>query len=492
MPGAPLTGAEALMWLLDDEPALRSTFVSVSLLDHPADLARLRERLVTAAGQLPVLRQRVVAPAFGLVPPWWADDPDFDVARHVRAERVPAPGALRDVLDLAAARAAAPFDTAHPLWELTVVDGLEDGRGALVAKLHHVLADGVGAVRLSASFLDASPSPDVPQAAPAPGAARGPDAGGRTGAAPPRLPDLAALATDLVAPLAAGAEEVRRAVAGVAAGVAHAARDPNGAAADAWGAARAVARQATMLEPARSPLWAKRAHDHRFEVTSLALGDVRAAGKALGGTVNDVFVTIIAAAAGAYHRAHGAPVDELRVSVPISTRRDHDASRNAWAPARVVVPTGDLRPADRVAEVHRRLNAVKSDPSLGLVDLVATSARLLPRPLLVRLALRGVGTVDFACSNVRGAPFDLWIAGSHLEANYPFGPTAGVAFNATVLSYGESLDLGLNADTGAVEDPAELRACIDAAADEVLGMARRRRRRAPGTPPAGGQLGGNA
>jgi hypothetical protein len=146
----------------------------------------------------------------------------------------------------------------------------------------------------------------------------------------------------------------------------------------------------------------------------------------------------------------------------------------------VLVPTGDLRPAERLAEVHQRLAAVKTDPSLGLVDLVAASARLLPRPVLVRMALRGVATVDFACSNVRGAPFDLWVAGAHLEANYPFGPTAGVAFNATVLSYREALDLGLNADTGAVDDPALLRDCIDQAAADVLGAGRGRARRPRG------------
>ena len=180
------------------------------------------------------------------------------------------------------------------------------------------------------------------------------------------------------------------------------------------------------------------------------------------------------------------------MSVPVSTRGEGSGGRNAWAPARVLVPTGDLPPAERLAEVHRRLATVKSDPSLGLVDLVAGSARLLPRSLLVPLALRGVRTVDFASSNVRGAPFDLWVAGAHVEANYPFGPTAGVAFNATVLSYRGSLDLGLNADTGAVDDPGALLACITEAAEEVLAVSRRPPPRAAGGPATAGQLGGNA
>jgi WS/DGAT/MGAT family acyltransferase len=489
--GAPLTGAEALMLMLEAEPALRSTFVCVSLLDRPPDVAQLRQRVGSAAGsaadEVAVLRQRVVGPPAGLLLPSWSDDPDFDVARHVSHAHAPQPGGLREVLDLAAQRAAEPFDLEHPLWELTVVDGLEGGRGALLAKLHHALSDGVGAVRISASFLD--PSPEPPAESPSPSPPRG-RASPQDGAG--LVAEIGALAGELARPIVAGGEEVRRAIAGLADGLARIARDPGAAAAEALGAARALARQAMMLEPARSPLWTSRAHEHHFEVTSLGLDDVRAAGKALGGTVNDVFVTIVAAAAGAYHRARDADIDELRVSVPVSTRRDEGAGRNAWAPVRLLVPTGDLRPADRLADIHRRLAAVKSDPSLGLVDAVAASARLLPRSLLVGLALRAVGTVDFACSNVRGAPIDLFAGGAHLESIYPFGPTSGVAFNATVLSYRGSLDLGLNVDTGAVDDPALLRASLDAAAAEVLAAGRRPRLRARPRPSAAGQLGGNA
>jgi hypothetical protein len=109
-----------------------------------------------------------------------------------------------------------------------------------------------------------------------------------------------------------------------------------------------------------------------------------------------------------------------------------------------------------------------------LATTVAGAARLLPRPLLVRLARQQTSTVDFACSNVRGAPFDLWVAGAHVESNHPMGPTAGVAFNATVLSYKTGLDLGLNTDTGAVTDPERLCRCITEAAAEVLSVTRRR------------------
>jgi hypothetical protein len=95
----------------------------------------------------------------------------------------------------------------------------------------------------------------------------------------------------------------------------------------------------------------------------------------------------------------------------------------------------------------------------------------LPNPLLVRLARQQVETVDFAASNLRGAPVDLWIAGAHILSNHPMGPTGGTAFNATLLSYKSSMDIGVNSDDAAVDDPALLRDCIAASLAEVVAAA---------------------
>jgi WS/DGAT/MGAT family acyltransferase len=455
------------MWILDDEPALRSTFISVSLLDGPVDVDRLRARMVRAVEEIPALRRRVAPTPFDLAPPRWEDDPDFDLVRHVRRTVLPSPGTRRQLLDLAAERCAEPFDRRRPLWELVLVDGLEDGGGALLSKMHHVLSDGVGAIRISASFLDLSPDADLsPQPLPV----------DPLPSSPPPSPGWLWNTAQTVGPiLSANADELRRGVAALAGGVSGLVRSP----ARALNTARSVARQVGSNDSARSALWTKRAHDHHFEVTSLDLDRIKSAGTALGGTVNDAFVTIMASAAGAYHRARGVEVGDLRVNVPISVRRDHAAAGNAWVPMRLLIPAGELTPAERFAEVHRRIGAAKADPSLGLADGLASSVRRLPRPLLVRLALHQVAAVDFACSNVRGAPFDLWIAGSHVEANFPFGPTVGVAFNATVLSYRSALDLGLHIDGGAVDDPALLLRCVEDASAELLdaGSGRRRGRR---------------
>src|SRR5438309_1128866 len=167
-----MSDAEALMWTIEKDPALRSSFLQLTLLDSPPDFARFRRRMERAVKVLPRLGQRVVPPPLRFAPPEWADDPSFDIDFHVRHMAVPPPGTERQLLDLAALIYEDAFDRARPLWQLTIVEGLEGGRAALLAKMHHTITDGVGGVRLSMQFLDLSPDApdpdDVAEPNPAP------------------------------------------------------------------------------------------------------------------------------------------------------------------------------------------------------------------------------------------------------------------------------------------------------------------------------------
>ncbi|MHB8464363.1 MAG: wax ester/triacylglycerol synthase domain-containing protein [Acidimicrobiales bacterium] len=428
-----MNGAEALMWALDADPALRSSFLSITFLDGPPDGERWRARMLEAVGANPIMSQRVVSAPLDLANPRWEHDPGFDIDYHLRHIALPPPGDRRQLLDLAALLYADPFDRTRPLWQFTLVDGLEDGGAALLAKMHHVISDGIGAVRLSVSFLDLSPDGD-------------------SLAGPPRAavtPPSRNLFETLVPAVTGTIGSVVRAPATV----------------------RSLGRQLAVLDPARSPLWTDRSYAHRFDTVSIDLDRIRAVGKVLGGSVNDVYVTMVVGAAGEYHRRLGQPVEELRMAMPISVRHDKEVAGNAWVPARLLVPAGEVDPAARFAALKERIASVRREPGAGLTEPLAAVVRHVPSPVLLRLVRQQTGTVDFACSNVRGAPFDLWISGAHVEANHPMGPTAGAAFNATVLSYRDSLDLGLNCDTGAIADPALLRSCIEDAADAVLALA---------------------
>ena len=427
---ARMSDTEALMWKAERDPVLRSSFLSVTICDGPLDARRFRRRMAVVAEAIPRLRQKVVEHPLG--PPTWTEDPDFDLDHHVRHVALAAPGSDRQLLELASDLFEDALDPSRPLWTFLVVDGLAGGRGALLSKLHHTITDGVGGIRMSGMFIDLAADQDRPTL---PVPASVPDAQGGSSL-------LGAVTSIAAGPLAAA-----RATAGLA----------RTAASDPFGIARSFA-DLVQLEPARSPLWrGRRGVRRRLEVLSFELDDVKMAAKRLGGTLNDLFVTALCDAVGAYHRDRGHDVGDLRLSMPVSTRTDRSSGGNDFAPARVLVPCGDLRPEARFALVHERLHRARQGISGGLGGVGAAAITRLPAPVVARLARQQTDTVDFAASNVRGAPVEVWIAGARILHNHPMGPTGGTAFIATVLSTAGTLDLGLCCDAAAVGDPVELR-----------------------------------
>jgi len=152
-----LSSSEAVLWAIERDPTLRSTIVVVALLAQPPDLSRLRERLASAARAVPRLRQRIQPRRTGV--PRWVDAGHVDFDHHLRRVQLPPPGSLADVLHLAGQQAGEAFDDARPLWQMTVVEGLDDGRAAVVMRVHHSVTDGVGGVGLLTAFTDPEPWP---------------------------------------------------------------------------------------------------------------------------------------------------------------------------------------------------------------------------------------------------------------------------------------------------------------------------------------------
>jgi diacylglycerol O-acyltransferase len=450
-----MSDAEALMWTIEKDPALRSSFLQLTLLASAPDFPRFRRRMERAVKVIPRLGQRVVPPPARFAPPEWADDPSFDIDFHVRRVALPAPGTERQLLDLAALVYEDAFDRARPLWQLTIVEGLEGGRAALLVKMHHTITDGVGGVRLSMQFLDLSADAPDPEEVEEP--ARVPERG---------VYDVLSDAVGHNVRRQLGV--LQRATVGVAGLAARPARATK-LASDTAETARSLWRQLAVLEPSRSPLWTgRRSLSRRFETLTVNLDEVKRAAKGLGGTVNDLFVAALSGGAAAYHRAKGADVDELRVTMPVNVRDDKSAGGNAFSPARLLIPAGEQDPTARFAAVHERLNVAKTERALGLFGSLAGMMNGLPTTLLTRIARQQAETVDFAASNVRAADFDLYVAGALIEANHPMGPTAGTAFNATVMSYKNRFDVGLNIDTAAIDDPELLRTCIEDSFAELI------------------------
>ncbi|HEV2368252.1 MAG TPA: wax ester/triacylglycerol synthase domain-containing protein [Acidimicrobiales bacterium] len=450
---AVMTPSEALMWSIERDPILRSNFLTVTILEEPPDFDRLVRRIDDTIQGFPRMSQRVRNPSWPWERPQWIDDASFDLHFHVRRLTLPPPGTRRDLLDAAALVLEDAFDPVRPLWQLTVVEGLEGGGAALLTKMHHTITDGVGGLRLSSSFLDFDAQGAAPVRAPKPAApkvdAQDSAGGGAAGAEPQARPDLLEMARS-AARRARPDALVRQTREGVE-------------------TLSSLVRQTVGMAGSSGASFGQgaRSMGRRLDTLDLGLDDARRTAKALGGTINDFFVTGVAGGAAAYQRRLGYEIERLRVAMPVSTRVDSSFGGNSFAPARVTVPVADKDPVARFRTTHDVLSAARSERALGIVDSVATLVLALPPMVLAPLARQQVSSVDLGASNLRGSPVELFMAGARVVANYPMGPTAGVAFNATVLSYMDRLDMGIAMDAAAIEEPVELNECI---ADEFAAL----------------------
>jgi len=443
-----MSDAEGLMWRLEKDPHLSSTFANVSILDRPPDVDRLRRRMERAATVIPRLRQRVHSTPANMSPPLWVEDSDFNIDFHVRRVAIPAPGTMRQLLDYVTLIVADPFDRTRPLWQFVVVEGLEGGRAALVEKLHHTIADGEGTVQLSLQFFDFerdAPEPAAVEIDPARALLDESNAHNEI------WRDV--VSGTLRLPLAV-VRQVRDLVADPASIPSHGATT--------FESLRTAMGQLTDVESARSPLWTERSTRRRAEVLRVPFVDVRDAARRLNGTLNTALLSAASEAAGRYHREFGAPVDDLRASMAVSTRSRSDGSgaANSFSLARFLVPTHDMDPVARFHEVARITSEASASAS-GSLSTIAALASSLPTTILTRVARMQAQTVDFATSNVKGTPMPVFVAGSEILHNFPFGPLGGVAFNLTLLSHVGSLDMGLNVDSAAIAHPERLRELLE-------------------------------
>lgn len=455
------------MWAVEKDPALRSDFTNITVLERSPEPGRLRSAAERLVGAIPRLAQRVVSAPLRIAPPEWQPDPTFDLDHHLRRVALPGPGGMRQLLDYAAAASADPFDRSRPLWELTLVEGLSGGRSALIQRLHHTITDGVGGLRLSLGFLDFEPDPLPGPTAPAP---PGHDPVETAAPEPGRSGPLDVLGSSVAYAAQRPLTFVRDTAVGAATTIAHPERIP-ATASEAWHLGHSLRRQVLVTDRARSPLFARRSLGIRYDTLQVPIAPVKTLAGALDGTLNDVFVATISGGLGRYHAALGTTCPELRMAMPVNLRTEGGAHGNAFAPARALVPIQPTSIVARFAAIRDTLRRARSERALRSADAIAGFAAVFPTSLLVAATRSQVRTIDFACSNLRGSPVPLYLAGARIEANFPFGPRTGSALNLTVLSYVDRLDIGIHSDPDAVTEPELLLVCLRDAFAEVTGLA---------------------
>ncbi len=451
----------------------------LSIYDRPSPefdpFAVVRERLGIMVGHLEPLRRKVVEVPFELDRPYWVEDADFDLDYHVRHIGLAPPGAADQLAEQVARIVGRKMDRSRPLWEAYVIEGLADGRWALLQKTHHATIDGAAGVIMLKMFTDDARDTEYEL-----------EAKEWVGEQPPTNAQMLQRAMmNMATNPARGARVSLNMIREFAdaAGIksvgdmASKTRDTIGALGKRPDAVSAT-RASLPISSAPPTPWNKSVGPHRrFAMRSTSLENLKRLKDATGGTLNDVVMAVCTGALRQYLIEHDAlPDSPLRAMVPVSIRTgdEEDPWTNRVSGLVADLPTNCDDPIERVALCKAAMDRGKHQfemmpaESLGQVadytsPLVAASAlRLVSR---LKLADRVNSPINVVISNVPGPRTPLYFAGAKLDAYIPVSTIAdGIGLNITVHSYGDRMDFGLISDRDLVPDLWHL---VDLHIDEV-------------------------
>jgi diacylglycerol O-acyltransferase / wax synthase len=423
-------------------------------LDGRDAFAEVRRVLEERLHLLPPFRRRLVPVPLGAAHPVWIEDPEFDLDAHLHRRELPAPGSRAELEELVGELAGKPLDRSRPLWDMDVVEGLDDGRIAVVARIHHAAIDGVSGAELMASLFDLTPeiAPVPPPEAPW---------------EPEPVPTDAALIAGAVAEGARSPARLASALASTARGfVARAGRT-------------ATAPKVRPFSAPRTPFTGAVTPRRSVAFGRSSLADVKAVGGSVGATVNDVLLAATTSSLRTYLVRHEAlPDGPLVAAMPVSSRGEGDVELGVQVSVMLVpLPVHFEEALERLREVNRHTSALKSDRAARGGDTLADWAELTPPALLSGVARLYSGTRladvhpplhNLVVSSIPGPPVPLYIAGATLEATYPMGPLIeGSGLNVTVLTNLGNVDVGIIACPDLVPDVAELARGFEAGVAEL-------------------------
>ncbi|MGI9183487.1 MAG: wax ester/triacylglycerol synthase family O-acyltransferase [Solirubrobacteraceae bacterium] len=403
--------------------------------------AMVAARLTQRIHLIPRLRQRLDEPPLGLANPVWTDDTGFDLDWHVRQAGLPSPGGEAELGALIGREFSHRLDRNRPLWEATVIDGLQDGRQALLMKVHHALVDGMAALGLAALVLDPS---EVPLALPP-----------ADDEWEPRRYDLRRHLTRLASrPLALAPrlmlDGMQRALA----------PDPRRAATEMRRATE-VALELARTRPSApmTPLNRPISPNRRFALATGDLAAIKRAGKAAGATVNDALLAVVAGAIGHYLAAsrtlpgradsNARPVALVPVSVRPTGPADGETG-NRISTVFVDLPVGEPELTQRIRAVAEQTRELKESAAVRAGAMMVGASGFAP-PLVSGLLARTMGTVrafNLVVSNIPGPQQPFYLSGVRLRGVYPIVPLnpANQGLTVGIISYDGQLCFGLLAD----------------------------------------------
>jgi WS/DGAT/MGAT family acyltransferase len=432
----------------------------LAILEGPApSIEEFTDHIESRLPLVPRYRQRVVYPPLQTGRPLWVDDAAFTISYHVRHTALPRPGTEEQLRRLVGRIASQRLDRTKPLWEVWLIEGLADDRFAIINKTHHALVDGVGGVDILTALFDLDPN-----------AARA----SAESWSPAPTPGTTGL-------LAHGAQSAVKAGAGLAIGLL-------GAAANVRESARRVADAGQgvfeigqrLLDPApATPLNRKPGPHRRFATVSCDLDDFKTVKNSLGGTVNDVVLTVVSGALGRFLQARGMDIDGLvlRACVPMSVRT---ADQKGGAGNRITImvaplPVGTPDPAERLNAVRISMDGVKNSKQAVGAETLTKMENFMPPTVLAQAARLGFSPrlYNVLVTNVPGPQFPVYLLGREMLELFPvafLAPTHLLAIG--IISYHGRVTLGLLGDYDGIPDLELLAKEIENALDELVSAAK--------------------
>jgi len=466
VPKRRLSAADAAFLYLERKE-IPLAIASVSIFDGPVPFDEFVASIASKLHLVPRYRQIVSMPSMNLGSPTWEDDRHFDIHNHIFRVTLDPPGGEAELEALAGRIFSQLLDRSKPLWDLHVVDGLKGGRGAVIWRLHHALADGVSGTHLMEVMLDQTP--EGPR--PIPKARR----------LPPRpRPSDRSLTDGISDAVHSTLQRLIAAEEGLLGFTQQLLSDQmqNGL----KGLVDLLPELAASVE--RLPFNKPCSGERKFCWAEFDLADIEAVRKAVGGRVNDVVLTVLTRALARYVKLHGQTVVNrfVRIVCPVSLRKGDQqgdlGNQISFLP--VALPMGIRNPVQMLKAVTARTETMKRAGVANLVGLAAGCIAAAPPPLQALFwwglpqVILPVPLLNLICTNVPGPPVPLYAGGRRMIATYPQVPTGyDLGVNCAVESYDGKLFFGLIADAHVASDVRRLRDFLYVSFRELCRAARR-------------------
>jgi len=432
---------------------------STSIFEGKLTHKDLTEHIAERLHLLPRYMQKVVPDPFNIAHPTWETCENFDIKNHIFKVKQKKAMTEKDLVKLAGETLTDVMDRNKPLWELFIVENLEGGRSAMIAKVHHCMVDGISGVDLMKILFDISPTPTPP---------------------PPKTPveetPKKEPVQQLLESVIGGMQETVTRLMEMQGGLLYMASSL--AKPETAESLPQIAQviPAVAAPPPILPFNGKCSGERRLAWSGFSFAEARIIRNVLGGTVNDVVLTLLSEAVARYTKHHGQKIKDkiVRFMVPVSLRQKEQrgALGNLISILPVEIPLDIATLPERFKCVNQKTALMKEAKMAESLMMFGAIYGIIPAPLqniLGQIADLPVPPFNMVATNVPGPQVPLYLAGRKMLVQYPYVPIGyGLGLGCAILSYNQNLYFGLSSDAQAMADVEKFKEILDEVFDDLM------------------------